>query len=151
MTVDRVGFTGSRHGTKQAQGQTVGSMLRLLYVPGAWFHHGCCAGSDVESAARARGIGYLLHGHPAVGPWRSHAIENDVEEEPEAPLVRNDEIVAVSGILIATPAGRTEVIHSGTWSTIRRARKAQLPHAIVWPDGGYNFYCGAEELVRRDG
>lgn len=44
---------------------------------------------------------------------------------PEKPyLKRNDDIIKNSQILIACPIDKTkEILRSGTWSTIRKARK----------------------------
>jgi len=51
------------------------------------------------------------------------------------PLERNSDIVADSDLLLATPRFYEEELRSGTWATVRRARKANKPLIIVWPNG----------------
>lgn len=51
------------------------------------------------------------------------------------PLVRNELMVKRCSFLVATPASQFEQIRSGTWATIRYARKTKKPGAIVFPDG----------------
>jgi hypothetical protein len=51
--------------------------------------------------------------------------KGDIELEPKSYMARNDEIVKFSDILIGCPTDvNTEVLRSGTWSTIRKAKKA---------------------------
>jgi hypothetical protein len=50
-------------------------------------------------------------------------------------LVRNHEIVDDSQVLIAAPKEFTEQLRSGTWATIRYARKIGRTVRIVFPDG----------------
>ena len=45
------------------------------------------------------------------------------------------EIVDESDFLIGTPKGFCEELRSGTWSTIRYARKKGMEITIVYPDG----------------
>jgi hypothetical protein len=37
--------------------------------------------------------------------------------------------------MISAPAGISEELRSGTWTTIRYTRKMKIPLSIVWPDG----------------
>jgi predicted Rossmann fold nucleotide-binding protein DprA/Smf involved in DNA uptake len=48
---------------------------------------------------------------------------------------RNARLVALGDMLLAFPATRAEELRSGTWSTIRRARKAGKRIVIVPLDG----------------
>ena len=52
------------------------------------------------------------------------------------PLARNRIIAARCDALLACPAEPDEQLRSGTWSTIRYARKAGKPITIIRPDGG---------------
>jgi hypothetical protein len=55
---------------------------------------------------------------------------------PEKPyLVRNQDIVDISKVLIGAPSDFVEEQRSGTWATIRRARAAKLWTILVYPDG----------------
>jgi hypothetical protein len=51
-------------------------------------------------------------------------------------LARDDNIVAETDVLVATPAQTTEVMRgSGTWATIRYARRREKPRILIWPNG----------------
>ena len=53
---------------------------------------------------------------------------------PEKPyLERNHDIVDNSDVLIATPKESVEQIRSGTWATIRYAKKLNKPIMIMEP------------------
>ena len=54
---------------------------------------------------------------------------------PRPYLSRNKDIVRETDMLIATPAEAEEQRRSGTWSTIRFARKLGKPVFVIWPDG----------------
>ena len=51
------------------------------------------------------------------------------------PLDRNHDIVERCDLLIATPHTVEEQLRSGTWATIRYARKVHRPHYIIRPCG----------------
>jgi hypothetical protein len=51
------------------------------------------------------------------------------------PLERNKHIVHNCGWLIAAPKEDSETLRSGTWATIRYARKLRRPITIVFPNG----------------
>jgi hypothetical protein len=51
------------------------------------------------------------------------------------PLGRNRIIANRCGVLFACPAEATEQLRSGTWSTVRYARKAGKPITIITPSG----------------
>lgn len=53
---------------------------------------------------------------------------------PAPPLERNVRIVRRADLILACPRG-AETLRSGTWATIRLARKQEVPVRIIWPDG----------------
>jgi len=55
--------------------------------------------------------------------------------DPRPPLVRNRDIVDATDMLIAAPATRKEVLRSGTWATIRYAKKMKKWIYIIYPSG----------------
>lgn len=134
-----VGFTGTVKGMTPAQEQSV----RGLFVQMGWkvLHHGDCVGADAQAHDIARSLGMTVHLHPPDDP-KARAFKQADRSAPEKPyLDRNDDIVKGGQVLVATPRGTKEVLRSGTWSTIRRARKAGRDVFIVWPDGSvkHNF------------
>jgi hypothetical protein len=54
---------------------------------------------------------------------------------PMPPLARDLLIVKSCDRLLACPGTMTEIIRSGTWATVRMARKAGRPITIVLPAG----------------
>lgn len=81
-------------------------------------------------------------------PWRteiypSHSVKDssrlahdtaDILHAPMDPLVRNQVIVTRSKVLVAA-VEEPETLRSGTWSTIRYARRSRKRVLIVTPDG----------------
>lgn len=61
--------------------------------------------------------------------------------EPKPYLVRNKDIVNASEGMLAAPRGPEE-LRSGTWSTIRYARKCRKKVLIMWPDGSETWEAG---------
>jgi hypothetical protein len=128
----KIGFTGTREGMRQVQREAVATLLAELR--GTAFHHGDCIGADEQAAEIARAIGYEIHSHPPSNAAIRAFSQADVELEPKDYLVRNREIVEATQMLVAAPAG-PEVQRSGTWSTVRYARRRGRQIRIVTPDG----------------
>lgn len=114
-----IGFTGTRRGMSSFQRDEVRQILTNL----TWheFHHGNCLGADEEAALIAMSIGHRVYAHPSDMGCRSVKATSDFAFAPLPPLVRNRKIVMASELLIAAPLG-DEVLRSGTWATVRRAR-----------------------------
>ena len=127
-----IGFTGTRFGMTQAQQD----VLRSLLLTGSGkLHHGDCVGADEQAHDIARALGRTVVIHPASLPdQRAFKSAQDIRE-PKAPLVRNKVIVRETTLLIAAPAQAMEKHRSGTWSTVRFARKMGRAICILRPDG----------------
>lgn len=130
-----VGFTGTRRGLTRDQELGLRAQLGLLAHKGATtFVHGCEPHSDRTAAQIAHGLGLFVIGHP--GPGSTGTDFDDDTKEPRPYLDRNDVIVASCDVLVACPEGE-EILRSGTWATIRRARRTGTPIVLVWPDGDF--------------
>jgi len=131
-----LGFTGSSDdGMPTAlQEKTIFAML-VKFVP-KQVHHGDCINSDARFNAicNMRIIPPEIHIHPPDNPKKRAWCIGDIMYEEKPYMKRNQDIVNASGVLIATPHG-PEVVRSGTWATIRRARKKGIPIYIVYPNG----------------
>lgn len=129
-----VGFTGSRSAMTEAQYL---SLRQLLSELDPWeFHHGDCVGSD----AQAHGLATALHVPTVVHPpderrYRAFCQASLYTHAPKPYLERNHDIVDASTILLATPNSPTERLRSGTWATVRYARRRHRPLVVVNPDG----------------
>lgn len=132
----RLGFTGTRSGMTDAQKETVRTLLGM-WLPGQGieFHHGDCKGADAEAVELARAAGFEIAKHPSdIEAQTAHTLA-DVTFDPKPPLERNHDIVDAIDALIACPKGFTEELRSGTWATIRYARKQGRLVMVVLPSG----------------
>lgn len=156
-----IGFTGTQEGMTKRQRREVYKLFKELHDDPDPFglnhknvlHHGDCVGADDEahtvSEELPEPMWYWHHGHPPVEvakrAWRVFAFE----EEPKPYLERNRDIVMACEVLIATPKTADEELRSGTWATVRYARKASKPVIIVNPDGVVKYNNAAKRLMKE--
>jgi len=139
MTELHIGITGSRESIRPEQVQTFNHTLESWHNAGfgITLHHGDCIGVDETLSAQALARGYKVVAHPPdIETHRAFASSHEVRS-PKSYLVRNRDIVNESVVLLGFPSDGTEVVRSGTWSTIRYAWTA-LHRDCVWvipPDG----------------
>lgn len=134
-----IGFTGTQHGCLQKQLETLGGMLGHAFAAGIeWMENGDCIGADGQAGRLWKGLGLKISLRPCDMPKKRSFLPCDAASSPKPPLVRNRDIVDNCGILIATPGKPYEEQRSGTWATIRYARKLKRPIIIIWPDGSYS-------------
>lgn len=127
-----IGFTGTRHAMTEAQRQQVHNLISLHHP--CEFHHGDCIGADAQAHHIARFYGCRIVVHPPTDPKLRAFCDGIIL--PEKPYIeRNHDIIDAAGFVIATPFEFTEQQRSGTWATIRYARKQQKPLAVVYPNG----------------
>jgi hypothetical protein len=116
----RVGFTGTRLGMSDRQREGLQELLQGLGA--TVLHHGDCIGADADAHHVAEGLGVPIVIHPPTnGSCRAYC-KSPTIRAPYDYLKRNHNIVDESDVLIAAPEG-AEVQRSGTWATIRYARK----------------------------
>lgn len=132
-----IGFTGTQRGTTVEQREAVATLLDAMEGP--HFHHGDCVGADAEIDEIARRAGYRIHIHPPENPRKRSFCEvrpdRDTTYDPAPYLTRNRRIAFISSLLIAAPSEPNEQSRSGTWSTVRYARKIGRPVIVILPDG----------------
>lgn len=127
-----LGFTGTQRGMTDAQWAT---LWRMLCNRSGVFHQGDCIGSDEQAAHGARVAGFWIIGHPPIINHKRAFFSAD-EWRPALPyLDRNRVIVDESEEMIATPGEAVEQLRSGTWSTVRYARRVGKPIHVILPDG----------------
>lgn len=121
-----IGFTGTQAGMSQHQKDTLRRLLTaavLENVPVA-FHHGDCTGADAEAHEIALSRDCVIIIHPPIKRIKRAFCQNAHEIlPPKDYLERNHDIVDASIGLIAAPKSNQEELRSGTWATIRYARK----------------------------
>lgn len=131
MTI-HVGFTGtSKHGMTVNQ---ISVLTALLTGSDFVLHHGDCIGADEGAHRLARMLGGKIIIHPPLaGSKQAHCRNADIVRPRQPYLVRNEDIVRECDVLVAAPNELTEQRRSGTWATIRYARKAGKPVVILEP------------------
>lgn len=136
----RLGFTGTRRELPAEQATTLRMMLEAFAgrFHRVEFHHGDCVGADAEAHRIARDLGFSIVIHPPI-VRDNRAFCNGssgvivLRERDYMP--RNRCIVNDSKRLIACPFTDHEIQRSGTWATVRYARKIGVPITFVWPNG----------------
>jgi hypothetical protein len=135
----RISFTGTRQGMSAWQKQQLEALLRHNYEHAALFAHGACRGADVEAHAIVRkvfGSDVYVAVYPSTAKTKAPLeLYEDASfiAVPKAPLARDRDIVdAGRDLLIAAPLQMYEVQRSGTWSTVRYARKKKIRVEILW-------------------
>jgi hypothetical protein len=136
-----IGFTGTSKGMTLSQKAEVRRKLICFKAEGATrFHHGLCIGGDEQAAQIAKELGYYVIAHPGYSPrnptntlYRSDFNDND-EVRPEKPfIVRDKDIVDETDRLIGAPLTKEEQVRSGTWTTLRYAKKKGKIRDIIDP------------------
>lgn len=131
-----IGFTGTRRGLTERQK----SALQFLLSEEDWFTHGGCHGADRDADCIAEDIiGQKNRIHIRPGDkkqyryWVANRDRLNVFS-PKPYLERNKQIVDDSDVLVAAPSSLEEQFKgSGTWATIRYARKKGKPVFILDP------------------
>ena len=152
----KVGFTGTKNGMDADQkAELVVLFTRLV---GEYdeidFHHGDCVGADAQAARlvdlvrrnliREFGpnpscrVKIVCHpgyppNHPEVDKYRAFTTCNDEIREPKPFIARDHDIVDETDEMIATPVSEVEERASGTWTTVRYARKREKKVTVLNP------------------
>lgn len=139
----RVGFTGTQRGMTSVQVKALRRVLASLRTAGfpvTELHHGDCVGADAQAHALwtlgAPERPVVIH-PPTLALKRAWCRSGRTTVLRPAPyLTRNRAIVDATWLLCACPAQLDgEALSSGTWSTVRYARRIERAVAIVRPDG----------------
>ncbi len=130
----KLGFTGSQAGMNMGQRNMFVALIGYLRESYSLdtFHHGDCIGSDNDAHLLAMMCMIPIIIHPPTNSSKRANCRGAVKIEVAYPyLDRNKHIVDATHMLIATPNTETEILRSGTWSTIRYAEKQQKPIYII--------------------
>lgn len=126
----KLGITGTRRGMTPNQQTKLRSLLIHLGV--TELHHGDCIGADEEAVGIAHLLGIATVCHPPEKAEYRAFTHNEQTLRPKAYIPRNQEIVRMTQELVAVPEG-AEVTRSGTWSTVRYARKLGRVVTVLTP------------------
>lgn len=138
----QIGFTGTQGGMTEAQ-KVEFTRLYVVYsydFPCLGFHYGDCVGADEQAFDIVTVItpNAVTWSHPPIDSKKRAWTKADHILDPKPYLERNHDIVDVSHMLIACPKGPEE-LRSGTWATVRYARKKDLSLLIIQPDGAFAY------------
>ena len=137
-----LGFTGTREGLTDAQRSALKVILEDVKPDKCT--HGDCLGADAEfhDMVRSQCPKAQIAIWPGdIEPMRAFK-KGDVMMMPAAPLTRNHMIVIECDRLVACPKENTESLRSGTWATVRDARKWKKQLTIIFPDGSIHHERG---------
>ena len=130
-----IGFTGTRN-MDAVLNNRIESLAACLFEFGDEepfiFHHGDCVGADAYAHSIVLQIpNAKIHVHPPSNARLRAGCRSHYEEEPLPYMDRNKQIVKSAGLMLALPTDpEREVLRSGTWATVRAARKADVPLLI---------------------
>ncbi|KZY25629.1 hypothetical protein A3728_18390 [Sulfitobacter sp. HI0040] len=124
----RIGVTGSRY---PRPNQILDSLRRILIEKGATeLHHGDCLGFDAQAHDLAASMGIRTVAHPPQDPRMRAFKDADEIRSPLPYLDRNRNIVAESEYIVAAPDG-PERVRSGTWATVRYAKRTRVRGIVL--------------------
>ncbi len=126
----KIGFTGTREGMNNEQKTKVFELLNTFINKKIIALHGDCVGADTDfhklcTEFKTKNVIDLTIVVYPPDKNQLRAYNNaDIVMKEKSYLQRNDDIIANCDILIGCPFDKnTEILRSGTWSTIRKARK----------------------------
>lgn len=152
----QVGFTGTQQGMTDSQIEAFKNKIGELHIEQGidYFHHGDCIGADKQAhdlvlklyreevvimfgvpTKKFTFVGIVCH-PPTNSSKRAFTTDHIEIRDPKPYMERNQDIVNEVDLLIACPKEQVgEVVRSGTWATVRRARKRGIPIIIIRPEG----------------
>jgi hypothetical protein len=130
-----IGFTGTQLGLTMPQQWLLEAWLGPRADKIVEFHHGDCVGADELAHQIAQRAGIKVFVHPPVIETKRAFCAGAEHVYPQKPyLDRNHDIVDACTGLIACPFELEEQVRSGTWATVRYARKRGKPVRLIMPD-----------------
>ena len=132
-----IGFTGTQEGMTDNQHIQVQRLLHTRDITEA--HHGDCIGADSQFHDICKEKKYKIIIHPPLKSYKRSFKNGDIILPKKDYLDRNKDIVDDSEIMIGTPKG-SEELRSGTWSTIRYAKRMKKELYIVYPNGDVEHF-----------
>jgi len=138
----KIGFTGTQNGMSEKQKKVLFNLIESF--PYAEYHHGDCIGADanfhtIVSDLIHETIGRIII-HPPINKSKRAWCTGGKVLQPKPYLIRDRDIVNSVDWLIACPYKDVEKIRSGTWFTVRYARKQVKNITIIFPSGRIKRY-----------
>lgn len=129
----KLGVTATRDGLTSTQKAWLELLIRKHRV--TCLVHGDCIGGDADCHDIARKLGLRVEIRPPDNPKQRAFKNGDVVFSPKPYLERNHDIVDSVDAMLGFPAQVEEQWRgSGTWATIRYAKKQGKLRKIVFPN-----------------
>jgi hypothetical protein len=135
VLANALGFTGTQKGWTTEQAYSAEYAIECLRKDFLWMNNEGCIGSDAQAAHLWQSKGGFIYLHPPILETKRAFIQAEQTGLPLSYLERNEIIISMSSCLLATPGEMTEQLRSGTWSTVRYARRSRISIVFVYPDG----------------
>lgn len=142
----KLGITGTQDGMTESQFLAVKEFFLSLHEL-TEIHGGDCIGFDAECILLVDEVRPDIKtiGHPPDNPKKRAFLTYDELREEKDYHSRNHDIVDETELLLACPKGpeydadgKWIGLRSGTWSTVRYARKGGKSIVIIMPDGTWH-------------
>lgn len=134
----KLGMTGNRYGiSNDAQIKLFDFLNKNTTTE---VHHGDCIGADAMFHNICTNLNIKTIIHPPDNNKMRMFCQGNVILSAKKYLTRNRDIVNGTDILIAFPSSKEEILRSGTWSTIRYAKKVNKKVIIIYPNGELENY-----------
>ena len=130
----KIAFTGTQQGMSANQKEELRALLRG-HKPVMGIHGGCI-GADAEfhDIFREECPDKLIWQFPCNIDGKRAEVYGDIIELQRPPLRRNHLMVDECDLLVAGPKTLEEVLRSGTWATIRYAKKTHKKVIMLRPE-----------------
>ncbi len=128
-------MTGNRAGISENAQQILINFINDNQIRINEVHHGDCIGADTDFHNICSSLKIKIVIHPPDNDSMRSFCKSDIILPQKKYLARNHDIIDETDMLIAFPATKEEILRSGTWSTIRYARKKNKKIFIIFPDG----------------
>jgi hypothetical protein len=135
-----IAFTGTREGMSNRQTEAftelIGAFANVI-AEGyqTIFVHGGCDGADIKTRDITLSMNHSICVECFPGDESQHKKNSLCISQVVHPIMpylwRNKKMVNMGGLLVAAPLSMNEENRSGTWSTIRYARKINKPCIIL--------------------
>lgn len=150
----QIGFTGTQRGMTSEQNTALFYVFVNLFTQGdgeATLHHGDCVGADFQAHSLFHDL--LVErdykGEIVIHPGHIHEKRAYSDRthggryglcdlrilSTKHTLERNEDVVAACDVLVCAPHSVKEYTRSGTWSTVRKARRQGVRIVSVYPTG----------------
>jgi hypothetical protein len=129
----KLGMTGNRFGMSDVAKKRLIEFIESNNITEV--HHGDCVGADKDFHDICESFNIKIIIHPPIIDDLRAFCKSDVILEPKDYHVRNNYIVDSTDMLIGFPNSKKETLRSGTWSTIRHARRTGKDLHIIFPNG----------------